>query len=120
MHGQPHIRPISMSLNYRGITVAAVMSLVLGTVERLFIEFSSGETSIPVAICFVLGSICFKSDFLNGFLLFHMGCYSQFFFLLALPRKMTVSKCCLFSVICLDMPSYPIVSTFIIDTFDPE
>jgi len=40
-----------------GITVAAVMgdSLVLVTVERLFIEFGVGETSRPVAIRFVLG-----------------------------------------------------------------
>jgi hypothetical protein len=64
------------------ITVAAVMGggLVLLVVERVFIEFSIGETSRNAAMCFVLGSICFKSDFLNGFLLFHIGCYLQFFF----------------------------------------
>jgi hypothetical protein len=74
--------PISKSLNYMRITVAAVMrgSLVQVTVERLFIESSIEETSRPLAIFFVLCSICFKSDFLNGFLLFHIGCYLQFFF----------------------------------------
>jgi len=114
--------PISKSLNYISITVAAVMggSLVLVTVECLFIEFSSEETSRPVAICFVLGSICFKSDFLNDFLLFHIGCYLQFFFFSLFHGKWLSVNVCLFSVICLDIPSSLTVNTFIIDTFDPE
>jgi hypothetical protein len=81
IHNRPRT-PISKSLNYMSNAEAAVMggSLVLVTAARLFIEFNSGETSRPAAICFVLGSICFKSDVLYGFPLFHVGCCLQFFF----------------------------------------
>lgn len=77
------LTPISKSLNYMHITEAAVMgssSLVVVTVARIFIELSSRETCRPIAICFVLGSVCFRSEILYCFPLFHVGCYMQFFF----------------------------------------